>query len=671
MKISKIKIQDSWLKTFIFSLLLLFYASLALHKISLPVYDDLPRQIKIGQEIMHGNFDILYKNTFSYTEPEQAFYNHHWFSGVIFYLLFGVLGWKGMIIFKVVILLLSFSILFFAVLKKSSFWAVACSSVPMLIIMAERTALRPEIFSYLFISIYIYVLFSFEDNPRTNKIFWLVPLQLLWVNMHVLFSIGIMLVAGFLFEKIIRNYHDLKNSFKKTISSNIVLRKLIIVFISLILASTMNPRGIDGIFYRYNAGFPIVVSEFQTLSEYQRNMAPWASITIVAFKASVFLLILSFIFLFYRRRKSLGKDTIPIFLILSSLAGIFIGFRILRGITLFALIFLIVFPVNMNELFYLIKDRYVSQREWFRYALICLFFAVLLPLFIPSVRNRISSYTEQGIGLERQSTESAKFFIDNNLHGPIFNDTDVGSYLIFYLYPKEKVFSDNRFGDAYSVEFAKNIYFPMLENEDAWLEYSGRYEFSTIFLYQYGGAGGVRDFIWRRLNDPAWVLVYVDRFNVIFVRNLPENKDLINKYAITRDNAPERLKKYIDSEEYLDIVTAADTLNLLGQNELASQLFLKVVYRWPEKGHIWLVMGEWELSKDQYRSHLLALMYIEKAISLGHKTSEAYTYLGIAYNKLGQKDKAVQALEEAIKKDPERRDAKDLLYQLAGRTTVE
>jgi len=63
-----------------------------------------------------------------------------------------------------------------------------------------------------------------------------------------------------------------------------------------------------------------------------------------------------------------------------------------------------------------------------------------------------------GFGLVQGNNQSAQFFIDNNIKGPLFNNYDIGGYLIYHFYPQEKVFTDNR-PEAYSVSFfEKYIY---------------------------------------------------------------------------------------------------------------------------------------------------------------------------------------------------------------------
>ena len=95
--------ENFWLrlknmKTAVFVLLLIFFGSILSYPIDLPNADDMARHIKNGQLILQGHWDILFKNVYSFTLPDQAFVNHHWFSGVIFYLLHLMVGWDGLVI---------------------------------------------------------------------------------------------------------------------------------------------------------------------------------------------------------------------------------------------------------------------------------------------------------------------------------------------------------------------------------------------------------------------------------------------------------------------------------------------------------------------------------------------------------------------------------------------
>lgn len=67
--------------------------------------------------------------------------------------------------------------------------------------------------------------------------------------------------------------------------------------------------------------------------------------------------------------------------------------------------------------------------------------------------------------------------------------------------------------------------------------------------------------------------------------------------------------------------------------------------------------------EGQYES---ARLLLEKAISYGNKTSQFYTNLGLVYNKLGDKTKAVQNLEEALKLQPDNEFARSWIIKITS-----
>src|SRR5581483_6872719 len=238
--------QNFWLqfkntKTAAFVLLLVFLTSILSYQIDLHNADDMARYLMNGKMIFHGQWDVLYKNFYSFTLPTQPFVNHHWLFGPIVYPLHQIIGWDGLTIFKIMVFLAAFVILFLTSLKKADFWLVALFWVPTIFIMSERSALRPQMFSYLFLAIFLYILTEFEANPKSNKIYWLIPIQILWVNIHLFFPVGVALVGGFLFEKIILNSKNYKN--------NPAIKKLATVFGLLVLACLVNPNFMNGALY--------------------------------------------------------------------------------------------------------------------------------------------------------------------------------------------------------------------------------------------------------------------------------------------------------------------------------------------------------------------------------------------------------------------------------------
>lgn len=630
-------------KILIFVILLAYLTSLITYRIQLPVADDIARHIINGSEILDGHFDVLYQNVYSYTEPDHSFVNHHWLSGVIFFLLFKTIGWDGLVIFKVIIFLITFTLLFFSAKRKSNFWLAAVFSIPSILILAGRADVRPEIFSYLFIAICIYFLFHLEDNEQSNKIFWLIPLQLLWVNLHIFFPIGIMLVGGFLLEKIILNW--------KNIKENILIKKLTIIFFAIILVCLINPNGFVGATepFRIFSNYGIDVNENYSMAEFLKTEIFWSYPSMIAFVGSALLLALSYIanFVFALKNKH-------IFLFIASLATITIGFLMVRNITFFSFIFLPAIATNINNLGFIIKYKWKYKEVFLWFCIISFTTIWLTKVDLGELRT----------GLFPRSEEAVNFIKQNNIIGPIFNDYDSGSYLIYGLFPQEKVFVDNR-PEAYSEDFFINTYLPMMQDEAVWRTVSQKYDFNTIFIYQYNMGPYIRPFIFRRLSDPEWVLVYAGTYDFVFIKNIPDNQNIIEKFKITPENADMKLDHLVVSNRFDDQIAAADIFNLLGREDLGKNVFLNVLKQWPDKKEVWMVMGEWEVNGSRKDRDLYAgIEYLEKAIDLGQKTAEAYYYLALGYFRTMQDAKAKDALDLALKINPDYQAAKDLLEEM-------
>ncbi len=649
------------LKVLVFIAILGFFASFLAYKIPLPAAEDLPRQIQNGKDILHGDFSVITTNVYSYTEPGQAFANHHWLYGVIVYLLFLAVGFKGIVVFKVIVFLIIFSLLFYLSTKKANFWVVAFCSIPTIIFLMGRSAARPEMFSYLFIVLFLYLLIDLDEHPDSKKVFWIIPLQLLWANIHLFFGVGIMLIAGFLLEKIIQNIGHLKN--------NKLILKLVVVLAISIAAIFVTPYGYKGAVYSLTVNtsktFPIVSAETQPISKVLTTGPKIENIPAATFPYLAAILGLSFLFGFSRRQtilQTLQKQ--PIFLMLASAGVIFVGFNVIRSLAMFGIIFLPAISANLSRPFswirHWLREKYPDIFKFIGVLTIILL-VVGLVYFSVFGRQKLSAYTQFGIGLTDGAEAAGKFLQNEQIKGPIFNDTDIGSYLIYYLYPNEKVFVDNRFGDAYSASFFKDVYLPATASEEGWQKVSKDYGINAIVFYQYDGGSGARDFLYRRIYDPEWAWVYADKNVIVLVRNIIENQYVITKHQITIDNVHEKIAKISAPDGYEDLVGAADIYSMIGMGKEATDLYLKIVSKWPEKGKIWMVLGRIELTRsDQENSNAaLALTFMQKAIDAGWKTPESYSYLALAYFKTGDLAKAREMVEKEKEIYPESQDVKD------------
>jgi len=203
------------------------------------INDDLGRHLKLG-EIIIQTHSIPKTNLLSYTYPNSPFINHHWLPEVIYSIIFQSSGVNGLLILNTLLILLSFGlIVLFAYKRFGGIVTIFCSLLYIPIFFG-RTEVRPESFSFLFLSLFIIILYKFRE--RFTRLIFLIPLmELFWVNMHIYFPIGIFLVQFFFLD-----YLFLKQ-FKVSKQTLTIFSVLILTAI----ATLINPNGINGALYPF------------------------------------------------------------------------------------------------------------------------------------------------------------------------------------------------------------------------------------------------------------------------------------------------------------------------------------------------------------------------------------------------------------------------------------
>src|SRR3989344_4578820 len=264
---------------------------------------DIGRHIKLG-EIVWQTGTVPKVNLLSFTAPDYPFINHHWLSEVIFYKVYllghdWTSGLKAIMIFKVIVLLATYLLLFLTVRKRNIF-AVALAFLVSIFVFSARTEPRPEIFSYLIFAAYLLVIYRARSRldlkshqGLTFNWLWLLPiLQLFWVNTHIYFIIGPIVFSLFLIERGLDS-----SGFKFWKWGLFKISSLEFkVFISVILANLINPNFIAGAIYPLkvlgNYAYNVVEnSSLFFLAKYFGHWAPQDKVFLI----SLFILAVSFV----------------------------------------------------------------------------------------------------------------------------------------------------------------------------------------------------------------------------------------------------------------------------------------------------------------------------------------------------------------------------------------
>ena len=165
----------------------------------------------------------------------------------------------------------------------------------------------------------------------------------------------------------------------------------------------------------------------------------------------------------------------------------------------------------------------------------------LLPLFaIILALVTVSKETSVNIATARTGTwvnnklfpvEAADFIITNRLQGTMFNDYNWGGYLIWRLGPERKVFADGRNLNTDTLALVYKITFAHTSatGEKIWKQLLQQYGVNYVVTTSKSPEGTVTALTDALLADPDWKPVFAHRRSraVIFVRNTPENADII------------------------------------------------------------------------------------------------------------------------------------------------
>ncbi len=623
---------------------------------------DLGRHLNNGREVWQ-NHSLLYTNAYSYTEPDFRFINHHWLYGVIVYQVYRLGGFPALTILNILVILAAFSLAFFIAVKKleksihaifksegaSYYYLAALLSLPVVLLLSERVEVRPEIFSYLFIILTYSLLESTTAEQQYRRLWWLGPLFLLWVNIHIYFFIGLALLA-FKALSVMINQSNWKAAWRSG-------RIWIMAGCASALVCLANPNTWRGLLYPLtifnNYGYEIAENKSVFFLEHLM-----VDHNFLIFKAVFLLLTISWILYFVYRKKEGGNAGRNILGCVRRrsfdlLVTLFIGALALmasRNISLFGLVSLIIISANLAPILARYQKPIERQRVYILLGLGVLLigtFAYLLSDARGSNRLIKNSF---GLGLYSGNEASAEYFKQHNLSGPIFNNYDIGGALIFWLRPQELVFVDNR-PEAYSNAFFNDVYKPLQSEADKWEEYSRVYNFKTIYFTHTDGTPWAQEFLQRILSDEKWVLVYLDEYTVILINKEKYGPAQTSTLSLDKWAIKSRIRELAVTANLKNKMHLAGLAQIVSLPELAEEIYQEILQADPGQAFTAFAFGSLYSNYGSRDNYLKAVSYFQAALDAGYRLPGVYNQLGLAQWQLGNYTLAQDAWEQALKRE--------------------
>jgi hypothetical protein len=432
---------------------------------------------------------------FSFTANAKQWVTHEWLTEFFIFKSFKLGGFGLLFFLFSSVITASFLFAYLRCIKESKPYIAGFALLLGAIASSPIWGVRPQMFSLLFTSIFLFLLDHYRRNGNIRILIPIPLITLLWVNLHAGYIIGIAIeiiyIFGYLLEAAIL-------WFRKKEKIDLVTQKSLMmlfgVLITSVLASLLNPTG-----------FRILTYPFQTLTDsaMQRYINEWLSPDFHQMIWQPF----AFMILALIGMGMIGNRPISLTKILLTLVFGYGALRSIRNIPLFAIV---VIPVLAEQFYSLIKfnPNPQAQNRYFRYIapiVICAITVVMVLGFI-QVTNK-----QQKSEAETYPKVAVDWIIENKPKGNIFNSYNWGGYIIWRLYPDYLVYIDGR-ADLYGEEFVTNytgIYF----TKPGWEEKLNQDNIRMVFVESESMlADALRQ-------SSTWKKQFEDNISVIFLKN--------------------------------------------------------------------------------------------------------------------------------------------------------
>lgn len=429
-------------------------------------------------------------------------WEHCWLHDLIFYAVWSVGGYTAMSLLKGA-LIAATAVVLAAVAKRRG------TSLPALLLVLPLAVLltfgfwrdRPQLWSYLGFAVLLWLLEDFQERGG-RRIFLLVPLVILWVNLHAGVLIVFPVLLAYLAAAAVEDWRKERSQNRGRVGI------LSLLFPLLAGALLLTPYGMAD-FAVAVKGAALGVASGSTTQVLNYDWLPWSwqanPFYLFAVVATALILLL-------------GRSTLSLrdLLLLGGLA--LMGFRLNRHTPFFLLAIAAFLPLYVTAIGRRMTERWPQcngvPARW------AVFGLVLLLLLLPAKGiGDESGFFNVGLSEGHVPVAAAEFLRAEKLPGRIFNEYVWGGYLEWQLFPAYRVYWDARQSDRQI--FAEGI--RLMAADPDWPAVRAildRDQIDVIVLPPVHYVAGYRQgrFLDPLRNEPDWALVFAGGPAVVFVR---------------------------------------------------------------------------------------------------------------------------------------------------------
>jgi hypothetical protein len=460
-------------------------------------------------EIILKDLAVPRLDPFSFIAPSLPWTAHEWLSEVLMALVHNALGLPGIVLLFALLLSTTYWLLFRWI--RSSGRNILVDLMILVLVLLSSSIhwhARPHAFSLLLV-VLLYRILILHQEDRGNYLYVIPPIMLLWVNLHGGF------IAGFLFMGIFLSGYFLgfpgSNGEERQASANKVKQLSLVCAVS-VLAACVNPFGVHAFLFPFR-----LVSEPYLMDRVQEFLSP----NFHGFAPYRYLL------LFLIGILGLSKTRLTFTELMLVLMFTSMSLYSARYIPLCAIVYATILSKYGDILIRESKtrcSRLLEERSGVYGKIDASANGYAIPLAVLVVFAGLAAGRIPVRFPEKTASKAAiDFLLANPIRGNMFNNDEIGDYVIYWLYPRHKVFVDGR-SDMYGEPILKE-YSMVTGIEPGWKDVLDKYNINYIFFYT--------DSVLVRhlLTDSGWKSIYSDNVSSIFLRNIPENAETIVRYS--------------------------------------------------------------------------------------------------------------------------------------------
>ncbi len=191
------------------------------------------------------------------------------------------------------------------------------------------------------------------------------------------------------------------------------------------------------------------------------------------------------------------------------------------------------------------------------------------------------SQLQYGVGMTEHkfSFAAADYLRKNPVKGNMFNFFDIGGFLDWQLYPQALTFIDGRTYNSQVFMEHQTVTGAM----PGWDRILAKYGVTYIVTKAMDSSGMILPLISALANDPGWSLVFTDGLFVVFVRNSPENREYLRLHEVSKAMLPQHIiwesyhYVFLGVSPVLAYQTMSNMYLLMGNRPAAIQALRKAV----------------------------------------------------------------------------------------------